>query len=60
MFKVLRNAYQGSLFDNLRGDQRMAPYFQLQTLYASNLHLHLLESFYQNIVDIFPRNQLYR
>lgn len=50
---VLRNAYQGKLFDNLRSNQQMAPYFELDELYGSNLKLYLYESFYQNIADIF-------
>lgn len=56
----MRNAYTGKLFDNLRGDQRVAPFFELDDLYESNLKLYLLESFFQNIADALPKNQLYR
>lgn len=48
---VLRNAYQGKLYDNLRKSQRQAPFFQLGELYASNLKLYLYESFFQNIAN---------
>lgn len=51
---VLRNAYQGKLFDNLRSNQRKLPYFYLNELYASDLDLYLYESFYQNIYDAIP------
>lgn len=51
---ILRNAYQGKLFDYLRGDQRMAPLFNLDDLYESDLELHVFDSYYQNIVDNFP------
>lgn len=56
---ILRNAYQGKLFDNLRGNQRMSPLFRLDEIYESDLKLMLYESFYQNIADLFP-NQKYR
>lgn len=49
---VLRNAYQGKLFDNLRSHQRAAPYFNLDELYASELKLYLYESFFQNVADV--------
>lgn len=51
---ILRNAYQGKLFGYLSGDQRMAPLFNLDDLYKSDLELHVFDSFYQNILDNFP------
>lgn len=51
---VIRNAYQGKLFDNLRSKQRMAPLFRLNDLFQSDLRLYLMESFYQNVADILP------
>lgn len=51
---ILRNAYQGKLFDNLRSNQRMAPFYFLDELYGSNLKLNLYESFYQNVADNIP------
>lgn len=51
---VLRNAYQGKLYDNLRSHQRMAPFYRLHELYESNLNLFLYESFYQNVADVMP------
>lgn len=54
---VLRNAFQGKLFDNLRSNQRMAPLFNLNELYASNYKLYVYESFYQDMVDALPTNQ---
>lgn len=38
----------------------MAPFFQLDDLYESNLKLYLQESFFQNTADALPKNQLYR
>lgn len=52
---VLRNAYQGKLFDNLRSDQRMAPLYEFKDLYESDLNLYLLESFYRDFVDSYPQ-----
>lgn len=61
---IMRNAYQGKLFDNLRSSQRKAPLFKLDELYKSNLKLYLYESFYQNMADflenLYSSNQEYR
>lgn len=54
---VLRNAYQGKLFDNLRSHQRMAPFYHLNELYESNLKLYLYESFYQNVANLISSKQ---
>lgn len=54
---VVRNAYQGKLFDNLRSNQRKAPLFLLKDLYESNLRIYLYESFYQNLVDFLPATE---
>ncbi|XP_055325489.1 uncharacterized protein LOC129579433 [Sitodiplosis mosellana] len=53
---VLRNAYQGKLYDNLRGNQRMAPYFYIDDLFQSNLKLLSLYdyggiNFFWNLTD---------
>lgn len=52
---VLRNAYQGKLFDNLRSDQRNEPLYRLKALYESNVKLYLTEGYYQIIADNFPK-----
>lgn len=52
---VLRNAYQGILFDNLRSHQRKMPYFHLNELYNSNLTLYLPQAFYQMFADNQPK-----
>lgn len=51
---ILRNAYQGKLFDYLRNDQHMAPLFNLDDLYQSDLELHVFDSYYKYIVNSFP------
>lgn len=56
---VLRNAYQGKLFDSLRGSQRNQPFFELNKLYESNLKLYLLDAFYVYISDLLG-NQNHR
>lgn len=53
---VLRNSYQGKLFDNMRSNQRMAPLFTLNDLYESHLKIHIFTSYYQNIVDSYPHH----
>lgn len=56
---ILRNAFQGKLYDNLRSSQRMAPLLNLNELYESSYTLYLYESFFQNIVETLP-NQGHR
>lgn len=51
---VLRNAYQGKLYDNLRGNQRMPPYYMIDDLFESNLKLYLYESFFQDASENIP------
>lgn len=51
---ILRNAYQGKLYDNLRGNQRQLPYFLIDDLFKSNLKLYLYESFFQDSTDNIP------
>lgn len=57
---ILRNAYQGMLFDSLRGDQRKAPLYYLDDIYKSDVDLYIYESFYQNILDMLPESEQYR
>lgn len=52
---VLRNAYQGKLFDNLRSNQRKAEFFRLDQLYKSNIKLYIPGTYYQTFVDNFPK-----
>lgn len=54
---VLRNAYQGKLFDNMRKHQRKAPFYHLNELYDSNVKLYLPEAYYQTFVDNFPQHK---
>lgn len=51
---ILRNAYQGKLFDNLRSQQRNAPHFLIDDLFQSHLKLYLYESFFQDTADNVP------
>lgn len=52
---VLRNAYQGKLFDNLRINQRKAPFFHLDKLFSeSNLKLYLTPAYFQIVADNYP------
>lgn len=54
---VLRNAYQGKLFDNLRSNQRMSPMFDIEELYESNLQLYLFPSYYVLLSDTHPQHK---
>lgn len=56
---VLRNAYQGKLFDNLRKEQRNDPLFNIEAIYQSKMNIYVFESYYQNIADHLP-TQLHR
>lgn len=53
---ILRNAYQGKLYDNLRGNQRNQPYYSLNSLFESNLRLYLYESFYEDFISYAADN----
>lgn len=52
---VLRNAYQGKLYDNLRRTQRKMPFFRLDDLFRSNLKLYIPRAYYQVISDNYPQ-----
>lgn len=52
---VLRNAYQGKLFHNLRSKQHKSPYFRLDELYESDMKLYLPDAYYQIVADIVPK-----
>lgn len=52
---ILRNAYQGKLFHNLRSNQHNLPYFRLDELYESDMKLYLPDAYYQIVADIIPK-----
>lgn len=54
---VLRNAYQGKLFNYLRSNQQRAPFYKLDQLYESNLKLYLYDSFYPVLAEILPEQR---
>lgn len=54
---VLRNAYQGKLFDHIRSSQRMEPMYDINDLYASDFKLYVFEQFYSLIADILPNQE---
>lgn len=55
---ILRNAYQGKLFDNLRGNQRMSPLYTFDRLYDSTIKLYIFASFLPFVKDAVPDHRL--
>lgn len=54
---VLRNAYQGKLFDILRSNQRTHPLFTFDQLYGSTIKLHVYASLYDHVLEFVPAHR---
>ncbi|KAG4066326.1 hypothetical protein HA402_000550 [Bradysia odoriphaga] len=51
---IVRNAYQGTLFGFLRGDQRNRPFSQMDEIFESNVKIYAIRSFFQELYDAVP------
>lgn len=51
---IVRNAYQGTLFGFLRGDQRNRPFVRMVEIFESDVKVFAIRSFFQEIYDAVP------
>lgn len=51
---VVRNAYQGTLFGFMRGNQRNRPFTRIGQIFESNVKVYAIRSFFQEIYDAVP------
>lgn len=51
---ILRNAYQGTLYSFLRGDQRNPPLYRINDIFKSNVKIYMWRSYFQQFYENYP------